>query len=88
MTIILNRYDIYKSKKLLTVSQTYLCMLAIIGQIRILLVATAFVVLGTMGFPIAQAHPAEIMSTCTTLHVIAATVFLNANLALGAVLQA
>lgn len=72
----------------LNVRKTYLCMLAIISQIRILLVATALVVLRSMGFPIAQAHPAEIMSTCTTLHVIAATIFLNAYLALGAVLQA
>lgn len=75
-------------KTILTVCKTYLCMLAVIRQIRILLVATALIVLRSMSFPVAQAHPAEIMSAGATLHVIAATIFLNANLALRAILQA
>ena len=39
-----------------------------------------------MSSPVPQAHPAEVMLAVVTLHVIATTVLLDANIALGAVL--
>ena len=40
-----------------------------------------------MSTPVSQAHPAEVVFTIVTLHVIATAVLLYANVALGAVLN-
>jgi len=37
-----------------------------------------------VSFPVAKAHPAEVMLATVALHVVAATVLLNAYMALGA----
>lgn len=52
------------------------------SNIRVFLVSGAFIILTAMGLPIAQTHPAKFMLTVVTLHVIAAAVFLYANVAL------
>ena len=39
-----------------------------------------------MGPPVPEAHPAEVMLTVVALHVVAATVLLDTNITLGAVL--
>ena len=41
-----------------------------------------------MGAPVSQAHPAELVLAVEALHVVAAAVLLNADVALGTVLQA
>lgn len=50
-----------------------------IGNIGILLVARALVVLRSVRLPVADAHPAEIVFAIEALHVIAAAVLLNAD---------
>lgn len=65
----------------------YLSMLAIRGQIGILFIATTFIIFRAMWFPVSQANPTKIMSTCTTLHMVAASIFLYADLALRTVLS-
>lgn len=62
-------------------------MLAIVGQVRVYFVAAALVILGAVRLPVTKADPAEVMSACATLHVIAAAILLYADLALGTVLQ-
>lgn len=64
----------------------YLGMLTVVHQIKIFFIATALIILRAMTFPIAQAHPAEVMFTGATLHVIATSIFLYANLTFGTVL--
>lgn len=61
-----------------------LSMSRFIGNIRILLVARAFIIFGTMSFPVSQAHPTEIMLTVAALHVITTTVFFDTDMTFGA----
>lgn len=68
--------------KILFKSFSCLRVNAFVRNIRILLVTWAFVILATMCFPIPKTHPAEIVFTIVTLHVIATTVFLNADVTL------
>lgn len=56
-----------------------------IGNVRILFVARTLVVLGAVRLPVADAHPAEIVLTVEALHVIAAAVLLDADVAFRAV---
>lgn len=57
-------------------------MNAFVRNIRIFLVTRAFVILATMCFPISKAHPAEVVLTIVTLHMIATAVLLNADVTL------
>lgn len=63
-----------------------LSMHRFVCNVRILLVPRAFVIFGAVQFPIAQAHPAEIVFAAEALHVIAAAVLFDAYMAFGAVL--
>lgn len=63
-----------------------LCMGRLICNIWILLVPGALVVLRPVSSPVAQAHPTEVVLAVVALHVVAAAVLLDANIALGAVL--
>lgn len=47
-----------------------------VGDVGIFLVPGAFVVLASVSFPIAQAHPAEFVLAVVALHVVATAVFL------------
>lgn len=66
--------------KILLKSFSRLCVNALMRDIWILLVTRAFVIFATMCFPISKAHPAEVMLTIVTLHMIAATVLLYADM--------
>ena len=55
----------------------------LIRNVRILLVTRATVVLGAMSLPVAKTHPAEIVLAAIALHMVAASIFLYTNLALG-----
>ena len=56
-----------------------LSMYRLVGNVWVFFVSGAFVIFGTMSFPVSQTHPAEIVFTVITLHVIAAPVLLNTN---------
>lgn len=58
----------------------------LVGDIRVLLVARALVVLAAVRLPVAHAHPAEVVLAVEALHVIAAAVLLDANVTLWTVL--
>lgn len=64
---------------------SYLHMYRFMGDVWILPISRALVVFGTVRLPIAQAHPAEVVLARVALHVVAATVLLDANVALGTV---
>lgn len=49
------------------------------SNVWVLFVSGTLIVLWTMGFPVSQAHPAEVMFAVITLHVIAAPILLNAD---------
>jgi len=57
----------------------------LVGNVGIVLVAGALVVLGAVRLPVAQAHPAEVVLTIKALHVVAAAVLFDADVTLGAV---
>lgn len=59
-----------------------LCMHRFVCNIWVLFVSRALVIFGAVTLPIAQAHPAEIVFTTKALHVIAATILLDANVTL------
>ena len=59
-------------------------MRRLVGYIRILFIAWATIIFRPVSFPIAQAHPAKVMFTSITLHVVTTTVLFYTNLALGA----
>lgn len=49
-----------------------LCLLALVDDVRILFIATAFIILAAMRFPVSQTHPTEICpdkQTCTSIRV-------------------
>lgn len=85
---------IYNLKAKLSRSQTYSLVIvkvllesfsrlrvnALVCDVRIFLVTRAFVILATMCFPISKAHPAKVMLTIVTLHVIATTILLYADM--------
>ena len=54
-----------------------------VSNIGIFLVTRAAVILGAMGLPVAQTHPAEIVFASIALHMVTASIFLYTNLALG-----
>merc|ERR1719400_703028 len=56
-----------------------LSMYRLVGNVWVFFVSGAFVIFGTMSFPVSQTHPAEIVFTVITLHVIAAPILLNTN---------
>lgn len=66
--------------KILLESFSRLRVNALVRDVRILLVTGAFIVLATVCFPIPKAHPAEVVLTIVTLHVVAATVLLYADM--------
>lgn len=57
----------------------------LIGNVWILFVARTLVVLGAVRLPVAHAHPAKVVLAVEALHVIAAAVLLNADVALRTV---
>lgn len=57
---------------------------AFVGNVGVFLVAGALVVLGSVSLPVPQAHPAEVVLAMVALHVVAAAVLLDADIALGA----
>lgn len=57
------------------------------GDIRIFFIPRAFVVLRTMCLPISEAHPAKVVLAVEALHVITATVLLDADVTLGTILR-
>jgi hypothetical protein len=59
----------------------------LICYVWIVFVTGTLVVLRAMSFPVTKAHPAKVMLATVALHVIAATIFLNANMALWALKQ-
>jgi len=66
--------------KIFLESFSRLRMNALVRDVRILLVTRAFVILATMCFPISKAHPAKVMLTIVTLHMIAATILFYADM--------
>ena len=62
------------------------CVGRLVSHVRVLLVARAAVVLGAVRLPIAKAHPAKVVLATVALHVIAPSVLLYTDLALGAYL--
>lgn len=66
-------------------SFTCLSVHRLVCYIRILLVAGALVVLGAVILPVTQTHPAEIVFTVVALHMIAAAILLDADIAFGAI---
>lgn len=57
----------------------------LVGDVWVFFVAGAFIVFGAVGFPVAQAHPAEVVFAVVALHVVAAAVLLDTDVAFGAV---
>lgn len=49
-------------------------------DVRIFLVTRTFIILTTVCFPISKAHPAEVVFTIITLHVVASTILLYADM--------
>jgi hypothetical protein len=56
----------------------------LVCYVWIVLVAGALIVLGAVRLPVPKAHPAEVVLTTVALHVVAAAVLLDANMALWA----
>jgi len=54
------------------------------SNIGVFLVARTLVILRSVCFPIAEAHPAELVPAVVALHVVAAPILLNADMALRA----
>jgi len=54
-------------------------MNALMRDIWILLVTRALVILATVRFPIAKAHPAKIVFTVITLHMVTTAIFFYAD---------
>jgi len=69
----------------LKVMQIFFERLSRLGMCRpmrnvwILLVSRTFVILRSVRFPVSKTHPAKVVLTVVTLHMIAAAVFLNAD---------
>lgn len=57
-----------------------LCVNAFMCDVWIFFVSWTLIILATMCFPISKAHPAEIMFTVVTLHVITATILLYTDM--------
>ena len=53
------------------------------GNVWVLLVAGALVILRAVSLPAAQTHPAEVMLTVAALHVVTAAILLYTDVALG-----
>ena len=51
-----------------------------VGNVGVLFVSGTFVILRAVGLPIAQAHPAKIVFTAVTLHMVTAAILLDANI--------
>ena len=49
------------------------------SNVWVLFVSGTLIILWTVGFPVSQAHPAEVMFTVITLHMIAASILLNTD---------
>lgn len=62
-------------------------MLAVTGQVGVLLITAALIILGAVRLPVAETHPAEVVATRAALHVVAAAVLLYADLTFRAVLR-
>ena len=62
-------------------------MVSFCGNGRIFLVATAFVVLAAVIFPVAKTHPAEMVFALGTLHMITAAILFDTGMATWTILR-
>ena len=74
----------FKVVKILLEGFPCLSMGRLVCYVRIFFVSWTLVIFRAMCFPIAQAHPTEVMFTVVTLHVITTTIFLNTDVAFWA----
>lgn len=58
----------------------------LVRYVWILFIPGTFVVFGAVRFPVAQAHPAEVVLTAKALHMITAAVLFDAYVTFGAIL--
>lgn len=61
-----------------------LSMCRLVSNVRVFFVARTLIVLGSMGLPTSETHPTEVVFAVVALHVVAAPVLFNADMALWA----